>query len=51
MPTYVYETVPPEPSIPTRRFEIKQKITDSPLTICPETGVPVRRVIAGGIGA
>jgi len=50
MATYIYETVPDSPDIPIRRFEIKQSMKDSPLTHDPETGQPVRRVIAGGLG-
>lgn len=46
MPTYIYETVEPNPV----RFEIKQSMRDEPLTAHPQTGVPVRRVISGGYG-
>lgn len=46
MPTYVYETV----SRPTRRYEIKQSMKDSALTVHPETGEEIRRVITGGFG-
>lgn len=49
MPTYVYETIPKsETELPTQ-FEIFQKVTDAKLTKHPETGVPVRRIISGGI--
>lgn len=44
MPTYVYETVPTDGSAPTR-FELQQKLADPPLTVHPETGVPVERII------
>jgi predicted nucleic acid-binding Zn ribbon protein len=44
MPIYVYEVVNDD-NQPGERFEIFQKMTDSPLTQHPETGVPVRRVI------
>ena len=44
MPTYTYKredgTV----------FDFEQKITDEPLTECPTTGQPVKRVITGGAG-
>ena len=49
MPTYVYETIPADGAKP-RRFELKQSMTDAPLTRDPETGEPVRRVISGGYG-
>jgi predicted nucleic acid-binding Zn ribbon protein len=45
MPTYIYETISPNPE----RFEIRQGFNDSALTVHPETGEPVRRVIAGGL--
>ncbi|MFT3870084.1 MAG: zinc ribbon domain-containing protein [Nibricoccus sp.] len=50
MPTYIYETVPKKSGAKTKRFEIKQSMKDKPLTKHPETGEPVRRVIAGGYG-
>lgn len=50
MTTYVYETVPANPGAETRRFELRQSMHDAPLTKHPETGEPVRRVIAGGYG-
>ncbi len=44
MPTYEYKredgTV----------FEITQSINDAPLTACPDTGQPVKRIISGGGG-
>ena len=46
MPIYVYETV----EEPPRRFEVKQAMSEPALTHCPETHVPVRRVISGGYG-
>ncbi len=49
MPTYVYETIPENPSEEVIRFEIKQSIKDEALSTHPETGVPVKRVISGGI--
>ncbi len=50
MTTYVYETVPQKPGAEPRRFEMRQSMTDAPLTRHPETGEPVRRVIEGGFG-
>ncbi|MBE2212298.1 MAG: zinc ribbon domain-containing protein, partial [Opitutaceae bacterium] len=50
MATYVYETVPTDPTKPRRRFEVKQSMKDAPLTADPETGEPVQRVITGGYG-
>lgn len=44
MPTYEYKredgTV----------FEQRQGINEQPLTTCPETGQPVKRIISGGAG-
>ncbi len=50
MPTYLYETVPDAPGAQPDRFEVRQHFADPALTTHPETGVPVRRVISGGIG-
>lgn len=50
MPTYVYETVPDDPSTPRRRFEVVQRMTDEPLKVHPDTGEPVRKIITGGMG-
>lgn len=41
MPTYVYRRSDGS------TFEVVQRITDEPLTACPETGQPVQRVISG----
>jgi hypothetical protein len=46
MPTYCYETADDGPN---RTFEIYQSIKEKALTIDPETGRPVRRVISGGL--
>ena len=46
MPIYVYETTGKK----KRRFELKQCMSDDPLTHDPESGEPVRRVITGGYG-
>jgi len=48
MATYVYETT--DPKKPTRQFEIQQSMKDPALTVHPETGEPIRRVISGGLG-
>lgn len=47
MPTYVYETIPEEPSEKPYRFEIKQSVTEDTLTTHPETGRPIRKIITG----
>ena len=49
MPTYVYETIPQSESEQPTRFEIRQKMADQPLREHPETGQPVRRIIAAGV--
>jgi len=46
MPIYVYETV----KRPARRYEIKQSMKDAALSVHPETGEEIRRVITGGYG-
>jgi predicted nucleic acid-binding Zn ribbon protein len=45
MPTYVYETI----DSAAERFEVRQGFSDPVLTVHPETGAPVRRVISGGL--
>lgn len=49
MPTYVYETVPARDGDPVRVFEVRQGMNDAPLAVDPASGLPVRRVITGGI--
>ena len=49
MPTYIYETIPSDPRTAPRRFEVRQAMDEPPLSADPETGVPVRRVISGGL--
>jgi hypothetical protein len=44
MPVYVYEVILDDGSSGPQ-FEILQKMSDPPLTLHPETGQPVRRVI------
>jgi predicted nucleic acid-binding Zn ribbon protein len=46
MPTYVYETIPADPNTAPVQFEIRQSMNDQPLEKHPETGEPVRRIIA-----
>lgn len=50
MATYVYETIPKGAKEKPRRFEVEQKMSDPPLKVDPQTGLPVRRVIVGGSG-
>lgn len=50
MPTYLYETIPARDGEPVERFEVSQRMADAALTHHPDTGVPVRRVISGGLG-
>ena len=50
MTTYAYETIPQKAGETPRQFEVRQSMTDKPLTRHPETGEPVRRVITGGYG-
>lgn len=50
MPTYVYETIPSDAAVEPRRFEVFQGMHDAALTRDPDCGVPVRRIITGGIG-
>ena len=50
MPTYIYQTIPTDNTQAPRQFEVFQRMSDKPLTTDPETGVPVKRIITGGIG-
>ncbi|MEM9731007.1 MAG: FmdB family transcriptional regulator [Myxococcota bacterium] len=45
MPIYVYETIPTDDAEPTR-FEVMQRMSEPALTEHPETGEPIRRIIA-----
>jgi predicted nucleic acid-binding Zn ribbon protein len=47
MPTYVYETVTAGQS--SEQFEVRQAMDEPALTAHPKTGVPVRRIISGGL--
>lgn len=49
MPIYVYETVPQVAGEAAERFELRQSMSDAPLTQHPESGAPVRRVLSGGL--
>lgn len=44
MPVYVYEVIKPDGTA-GERFEYVQRMADPALTVRPETGEPVRRVI------
>ena len=48
MPTYVYETMAAAGEV-VERFEVRQGMTEAPLTAHPASGVPVRRVVMGGL--
>jgi len=50
MTTYVYETIPANENEDPQFFEIQQNAQDAPLTVHPDTGRPVRRVILGSYG-
>jgi len=50
MTTYVYETIPQKPGEKPRYFEIKQNMSDQPLTEHPDSGAAIRRVVLGGFG-
>ena len=49
MPTYTYETIPTDESRETRRFDLTQRMSEQALSIDPETGESVRRIVTGGI--
>lgn len=49
MPTYLYETIPSNGAA-VERFEWRQSMSDAPLVTHPTLGVPVRRIISGGLG-
>ncbi|MCE2901659.1 MAG: FmdB family zinc ribbon protein [Gemmatimonas sp.] len=49
MPIYVYETVPAAAGEASERFELRQSMHEAPLTEHPDTRVPVRRVLSGGL--
>ncbi|WP_027482743.1 FmdB family zinc ribbon protein [Deinococcus pimensis] len=41
MPTYLYKSLDSGET-----FEIKQSMTEQPLTVHPETGEPIKRILA-----
>lgn len=45
MPIYVYEEIVPD-GLQAETFEVLQSFSDPPLTVHPEKGTPVRRIIA-----
>ena len=49
MPTYVYETIPEKKSAKPKCYEITQSIKDAALVKHPQTGEPIKRIIAGGV--
>jgi predicted nucleic acid-binding Zn ribbon protein len=49
MPTYIYETIPEQKGEEPKRYEIKQSIKDAALVKHPQTGEPIKRIIAGGV--
>ena len=49
MPVYVYETIPPSHAEQSQRFELRQSMSEPGLTVHPDTGAPVRRVLSGGL--
>ena len=50
MTTYVYETIPQRADEKPEYFEVKQTMTEAPLTEHPQSRKPVRRVVLGGYG-
>jgi predicted nucleic acid-binding Zn ribbon protein len=50
MATYIYETIPTSDEQTVKTYEIVQSMHDDALTAHPETGEPIRRVVAGGFG-
>jgi len=50
MPTYIYQTIPEKEGDEVEEFEFVQSMKDAPLTVHPDNGKPIRRVITGGLG-
>ncbi len=48
MPTYEYQACDPQNACPhcRERFEVRQSMSEEPLTACPECGRPVQRAIS-----
>ncbi|MGE9291685.1 MAG: FmdB family zinc ribbon protein [Puniceicoccales bacterium] len=44
MPIYEYETVPTKKGEPVKHYEIRQSMSDKPLTRHPETGEKLKKV-------
>ena len=49
MPTYIYETIPESCCADPKHYEIEQTENEAPLTLHPETGEAIKRVVLGGI--
>jgi len=45
MPTYEYHC-----KTCNKNFEVFQKISDNPISTCPDCGSPVKKIISGGAG-
>ncbi|MGB7266245.1 MAG: zinc ribbon domain-containing protein [Terracidiphilus sp.] len=45
MPAYEYEC-----AACSKHFERRQKMSDAPITVCPECGGSAKRLISGGAG-
>lgn len=50
MTTYIYETTDNKAGVAPRIYEIRQSMKEAPLTVHPQTGEAIRRVITGGYG-
>lgn len=50
MPTYLYEHTEDSEEC-EKEFNIEQSILDDALTVCPDCGLKVKRLIAGGVSA
>jgi predicted nucleic acid-binding Zn ribbon protein len=49
MPVYVCETISQSDAHVPHTFELRQSMSEPCLTVHPDTGVPVRRVLSGGL--
>ena len=49
MPVYVYETISRSDADLPQTFELHQSMSEPCLTVHPDTGAPVRRVLSGGL--
>jgi len=50
MTTYIYETLPAKKGEKVRHYEIRQSMKEPALSVHPETGEAIRRVVVGGYG-